>query len=77
MSDQLTVTFECKNCGANPATLELPDNHTDNDIAKCKGCGFEFGTYGDIKAKAMDAAKAEVTGMLKDVFKGKKGWNVK
>lgn len=77
MSDQITVTFECKVCGASPATLELPDNHTDDDTAKCKSCGFEFGCYGDIKAKAMEAAKSEATDRIKDVFKGMKGWEIK
>ncbi|WP_299649363.1 hypothetical protein [uncultured Tateyamaria sp.] len=77
MSDQINITFECKNCGAKPATLELPDDHTDNDIAKCKGCGFEFGPYGEIKVKAMEMAKAEVSGMVKAAFKGLKGFKIK
>jgi len=55
----------------------LPDSHTDDDIAKCKECGFEFGRYGDIKAEAMEAAKSEATDCIKDVFKGMKGWKVK
>ncbi|MEQ6204238.1 hypothetical protein ABMC88_14450 [Sulfitobacter sp. HNIBRBA2951] len=77
MSDQITVTFECKVCGSSPATLELPDNHTDDDTAKCKSCGFEFGRYGEIKAKAMEAAKSEATDRIKDVFKRMKGWEIK
>lgn len=77
MSDQITVTFECRNCGASPATLKLPDNHTDDDIARCEGCDFEFGRYGDIKAEATEAAKAEVTDRIKDAFKGMKGWKIK
>lgn len=77
VSDQITVTFECGNCGASPATLELPDNHTEDDTAKCKACGFEFGRYRDIKAKAMGAARAEVSNQIKGVFKGIKGWKVK
>jgi len=77
MSDQINVTFECKNCGAKPATLELPDNYTDSDIAKCKKCGFEFGPYGKIKAKAMEDAKAELSKMFKGAFKGSKGFKVK
>ena len=77
MADQLNITFQCMNCGASPATLELPDNPTDHDIAKCKSCGFQFGKYGDIKAKAMDVAKAEVNMMIEDAFKGLKGWDVK
>ncbi|WP_417589703.1 hypothetical protein [Pararhodobacter oceanensis] len=74
MSDRITVTFECNNCGASPATLELPNDHTDDDDAKCRNCGFAFGRYGDIKEESMKAAKAEVSNMIKDAFKGVKGW---
>ena len=77
MSDQVSVTFECKNCGAKPATLELPDDYTDDDIAKCKSCGFEFGPYRDVKAQAMDAVKGHVTAMVRDAFKGVKGFKIK
>jgi transcription elongation factor Elf1 len=41
MSDEISITFTCKSCGADPATLTLPDDHTDDDIAKCKACGAE------------------------------------
>lgn len=77
MSDQINVTFECKNCGAKPATLELPDDYTDDNVAKCKACGFEFGRFGDIKAEAMNAAKGDVSATIKDAFKGMKGWKIK
>jgi len=77
LSDHINITFECQNCGASPASLELPDNFTDNDIAKCKGCGFEFGAYGKIKREAMDAAKAGVSGMIDNAFKGSKGFKFK
>lgn len=74
MSDKISVTFECKACGANPASLELPDDYTDDSIAKCKECGVVFGRYGDIEANAMNAAKARVEDMIDDAFKGLKGW---
>lgn len=77
MSDQLKFTFSCKACGADPATLELPDDYTDDSIAKCKACGTEFGRFGEVKAKAMDAAKARVTDQVRDAFKGLKGWKMK
>lgn len=77
MSDNINITFKCENCGADPATLVGPDNTTDDDIVKCKGCGFEFGRFGDVKTKARDAAVSEVEGMMKDAFKGLKGWKMK
>tara|TARA_R110002124_G_scaffold14948_1_gene65914 strand:+ start:341 stop:571 length:231 start_codon:yes stop_codon:yes gene_type:complete len=72
--DQINVTFECLECGG--TVLSLPDDHTDDSIASCKSCGQEFGTYGDIKAKARDMAAEEVSAMVKGAFKGLKGWKV-
>lgn len=77
MSDEISVTFECKTCGAKPAVLEVPDDHTDDSTVKCKACGQEFGRYGDVKAKAREMAAEEVRAMVKDTFKGLKGWKMK
>lgn len=77
MSDKLNVTFSCKACGANPTILELPDDYTYDSVAKCKSCGHEFGRYRDIKAKAMNAAKAKVVGIIKTSLKGVKGLKIK
>lgn len=74
MTDQINVTFECQKCGG--TILELPDNHDDNSIVKCKSCGFEFGTYGQVKEKAKEAAVGEIRQKFKDTFKGLKGWKV-
>lgn len=73
--DEIKITFSCKKCGG--AVLELPDDYDETSIAKCKSCGTEFGTWGKVKAKAMDAAKQEVRQKFKDAFKGLKGWKVK
>ncbi|MBZ7920576.1 hypothetical protein LAC81_02085 [Ensifer adhaerens] len=73
--DTIDVTFTCSKCG--PTKIELPDDYTDDDHAKCKSCGADFGPYGDIKKRAMKHAKAEVDKMLKGAFKGLKGWKVK
>lgn len=75
MSDEMKITFQCKKCGG--TTLELPDDYDDNSVAKCKSCGTEFGTWGEIKAKGMEAAKAEISKKFKDAFKGLKGWKVR
>lgn len=73
--DVMTASFTCSICG--PTTLELPDDYTDADHAKCKQCGADFGSYGDIKKKALKAAKAEIQNQLNDAFKGLKGWTVR
>lgn len=77
MAEKVNVTFQCKSCGANPATLELPDNHTDDSIAKCKSCGVEFGPFGKIKSAARDKLKADMVALAKSKFKGLKGFKVK
>ena len=74
--DKLTITFDCKACGASPAILELPDHHTDDSIAKCKGCGHEFGRFGDIKGAARKAAAEHMKGALLDRLKGTNGWKI-
>ena len=73
--DQIEITFKCLKCGG--TVLSLPDDYTDDSIASCKSCGQEFGTYGEIKAKARDEALAAVTARLNESFKGLKGWKVK
>ncbi|MFG1260065.1 hypothetical protein V5F79_22315 [Xanthobacter flavus] len=77
MSDKIdfNFTFECQKCGG--AVIELPDDYTDASIAKCKACGQEFGTWGDVQAKARDAAAGKIDQMFRDTFKGLKGWKVK
>lgn len=77
MSDEMKFTFSCKACGADPTSLDLPDNYNDDSIAKCSKCGFEFGRYGEIKALAIKQGKAELNKMVKDAFKGVKGWKIK
>jgi len=73
--DQITIKFECLKCGG--TVLERPDDYTDDSIAKCKSCGQEFGRFGDVKAKAMDVAKAEVRAHFKNPFKGLKSRKMK
>ncbi|MNT87690.1 hypothetical protein D3C72_2281390 [compost metagenome] len=73
--DHIKVTFTCKTCGG--TILSLPDDHTDDSIASCKACGQEFGRFGDIKAKAREAALADMQGRIRDIFKGRKGWKLK
>ena len=67
--DRISVTFQCNSCGANPASLMLPDDYTDNSVASCKDCGIEFGRYGDVKAKALAQAREAVTGHVRKALK--------
>lgn len=73
-TDQMTVTFTCSKCG--PTVLELPDDHTDDSIERCKSCKAEVGRYGDIKAKARQAGTDKLKGVVRDAFKGT-GWKLK
>ena len=59
---KLSLTVVCKNCGANPAVINLPDDHTDDSIAVCKSCRFPFGTVGGIKADFLSRARRSVFG---------------
>lgn len=74
-TDTAEVKFTCKECGG--SVLKLPDNHTDGSIATCQQCGVPFGRWGDIKTKAVGMAKDQMIDMMKDAFKGIKGFNVK
>lgn len=77
MSEKIEVTFNCKECGSKPAVLALPDNPTDDDIAKCESCGIEFGRYGDVKAQAKKLATDEASRLLLNSVRGQKGWKLK
>ena len=75
MSDsQIEFSFKCPKCGA--TEISLPDDHTDESHATCKGCGVDCGPYGEIKKRAMDLAKKEVSKAFKTGMT-KAGWKVK
>ncbi len=74
MTGDLEVTFECESCGG--TVLELPDDYTDASIVKCKACGREFGTWGDVQAQAHDLAARQIRDTLGATFRGLKGWKV-
>ena len=67
MKAELEIKFECVECGG--TILALPDDYTDDSIAKCESCGQEFGRFGDVKAKAMEVAGDKVVATLKASFK--------
>jgi DNA-directed RNA polymerase subunit RPC12/RpoP len=67
-SDSVSVSFNCKGCGAK---LSWPDDAIDSTEISCSNCGKYFGTYRDLRDAAMDATKAKVESMIKDVLKGR------
>lgn len=74
--DGITIEFTCTKCGG--STLTVPDENSDDAIASCKDCGQAFGRWGDIKAKAMDAAFVEAAKVARASMKGiGKGWKRK
>ena len=50
----IEVTFECQYCGG--TVLALPEDFTDESIARCNDCGADIGRWGDIKAVARKKA---------------------
>lgn len=54
-TETLNVVFTCSKCG--PTKLELPDNYTGSDHARCKFCGADFGRYDAIRKRAMAVAQ--------------------
>ena len=73
--DVFKASFKCLKCG--PTKLDLPEDYTDADHAKCGRCGADFGAYGDIKKKAMRLAKSDPRDVFRDYVKGRKGWTLK
>lgn len=68
--DQITVNLECPKCKVAP---HVDDESDDGSMVYCPECGNKFGTFGDVKAKALDAAKSKAQDMLRAAFKGRKG----
>ncbi len=56
VSRTVQIGFVCNHCGGE--VVSLPDDHTDESDAWCKGCGVVFGSWGSIRRKAEDAAKS-------------------
>ncbi len=74
MSDKIDMIFECLSCGASSDFLDLPDGKREDSIAKCPHCGATVGRYGDIMAEAEKVVQKAAEDMMKDAFKGLKGF---
>ncbi|MDJ1632530.1 hypothetical protein [Rhizobium rhizogenes] len=72
--DRITIKLECPKCHVAP---RVDDESNDDSPVYCPNCNAQFGTFGEVKAKARGAAKVEMQGMLRDAFKGRKGWTIK
>lgn len=72
--DHITVKLECPKCHVAP---RVDDEDDDASAVYRPSCNAQFGKYGDVKAKAMGAAKEEMQGMLRKAFKGRKGFKLK
>lgn len=49
--DLVRVTFECESCGG--AVLKTDDHPTNDSVVCCKGCGWVYGTFRDLKRNAV------------------------
>lgn len=74
---KIQIQIGCPSCGLNPTVMELPDDHTDDSIAKCKGCGADLGRFGDIKEAAIKLARENLVDSVRKRLKGSKGFSIK
>ncbi|MCY4167970.1 MAG: hypothetical protein OXE82_06785 [Rhodobacter sp.] len=65
----LTASFFCKTCGADPAILFVTDPVSDDSIVSCKNCNREVGTWGDFNAKVTEGAKEWLLDEFRQNFK--------
>lgn len=63
-TDELKVSFTRQACGANPATLRLPDDCTEDSVVVCKDCGTEFGRWGMSRLRRKEKAVEALRDML-------------
>ncbi len=67
--DHISVKLACPDCGVPP---RVDDEDDDSSIVYCPKCEKKFGTYGEVKAKALQAAKEKAVESLKGLFKNRK-----
>lgn len=74
MTDKMKVTFTCPKCG--PTVLSVEDEGDDSCHATCKSCGLDFGPLGAIKERARTEGQEKLNQMVRDAFKGVKGFKL-
>lgn len=57
------IGFQCKECGS--TEFRYPDDATDSGVVSCNGCGQLIGTIAEIKAAAVEHARAVVPDIAK------------
>jgi late competence protein required for DNA uptake (superfamily II DNA/RNA helicase) len=72
--DRISVKFKCKKCDVSP---HVEDENDDSSKVYCRECGNAFGTYGEVKAKALKLARDQAQNMLRDAFEGRKCFKLK
>lgn len=74
MSDELTVSFECSNCG--PTAINHDDKLGDAAPVTCAACGADFAmTWGELQERAAQEAADSIFNPLVKRLK-KSGWQV-
>ncbi len=78
-SDKVSATFTCRKCGG--TVIETPDNPTDSSRVKCKFCGTDVGSWGELKRASvetvMKAVHKEIKDTLRKALKGSKNIRIK
>ena len=77
MSDETgKITAYCEKHSPHVAVV-VDDIDDDKSKVKCPQCGHDFGTWGDVKAQMLEAAKADLQEQLLAPFKNSKLWKVR
>ena len=61
------ITFQCTECG-HPVSIDELKPPKDDEVISCFGCGYEFGTYGEVKAALIELAKGEIDAVIEKTY---------
>lgn len=64
---EMAFGFKCPTCG--PTEISVADKDSDDSIANCTKCGFEFGRLGDLRAEGRRQAFEAMKKAAKKAFK--------
>ena len=67
------VNFTCLKCGC--TDVAVSNGYEDDSITSCCGCGEVFGPWANVKAKAVELAKADLVASFKTRMT-QAGWKV-
>lgn len=66
---KIDVKLACRKCGGALETEHEGSKRKDSDMVTCTRCKAVIGTWAQVKADAVEKARAEVTKRLRDSFK--------